>query len=85
MSILSKLLLNFDIQNFNKYLSHKNNILLFFCIDRDAATALKKLLETGCESVIITLGPKGAVYMSKQDQQAVHVLCDHVTPVDTTV
>ncbi|KAJ8720200.1 hypothetical protein PYW07_012243 [Mythimna separata] len=50
----------------------------------NAVTALKKLLETGCESVIITLGPEGAVYLSKHEQQAVHVLCEHVTPVDTT-
>lgn len=47
--------------------------------------ALKKLLETGCETVIITLGSEGAVYSSKHDQQAVHVLCEAVVPVDTTV
>ncbi|CAB3244333.1 unnamed protein product [Arctia plantaginis] len=50
----------------------------------NAVYALKKLLETGCETVIITLGPEGAVYLSKQDQQPIHVLCDEVVAVDTT-
>ncbi|XP_047028046.1 ribokinase-like isoform X1 [Helicoverpa zea] len=51
---------------------------------KNAVAVLKKLLETGCESVIITLGPDGAVYMSKHDQEPIHIICDNVTPVDTT-
>ncbi|KAI8432170.1 hypothetical protein MSG28_004634 [Choristoneura fumiferana] len=44
---------------------------------------LTKLLHTGCETVIITLGEKGAVYLSS-DQQPIHVPCKSVKPVDTT-
>ncbi|XP_026752535.1 ribokinase-like isoform X2 [Galleria mellonella] len=50
----------------------------------NAVTALEKLLETGCDTVIITLGEKGAVYSSKHEPTPLHVLCDPVTPVDTT-
>lgn len=46
---------------------------------------MKKLLDFGCETVIITLGSEGAVYLSKNSQQPVHVLCEQVVPVDTTV
>ncbi|KAM3962060.1 ribokinase [Aphomia sociella] len=50
----------------------------------NAPVALKKLIETGCETAIITLGENGAVYSSKQEPKPIHVLCDPVTPVDTT-
>lgn len=43
------------------------------------------MLATGCETVIITLGPQGAVYLSKNDDQPIHVLCESVAAVDTTV
>ncbi|XP_011557100.3 ribokinase [Plutella xylostella] len=49
-----------------------------------AVTALSKLLEMGCETVIITLGEKGAIFASVKDTQPIHVLCDPVVPVDTT-
>ncbi|XP_026730356.1 ribokinase-like [Trichoplusia ni] len=51
---------------------------------KNAVTTLKKLLDFGCETVIITLGSEGAVYLSKNSQQPVHVLCEQVVPVDTT-
>ncbi|XP_059062712.1 ribokinase-like [Achroia grisella] len=50
----------------------------------NATIALMKLLETGCEIVIITLGEKGAVYSSKHEPTPIHVLCNPVTPIDTT-
>ncbi|XP_030023563.2 ribokinase [Manduca sexta] len=50
----------------------------------NAAIALKKLVDIGCESVVITLGQQGAVYLSKRDQQPIHVPCKNVKPVDTT-
>ncbi|KAJ0176154.1 hypothetical protein K1T71_008328 [Dendrolimus kikuchii] len=50
----------------------------------NAAIALKKLLDTGCETVIITLGANGAVYATKNNLQCIHVLCENVLPVDTT-
>ncbi|XP_075976558.1 ribokinase-like isoform X2 [Anticarsia gemmatalis] len=61
------------------------SLLTNFDVDiTNAVDALKKLLDAGCETVIITLGSKGAVYMSKHDQQPIHVLCEEVVPVDTT-
>lgn len=50
----------------------------------NAETALRKMLSTGCETVIITLGSQGAVYLSKNDDQPIHVLCESVAAVDTT-
>ncbi|XP_049874856.1 ribokinase-like isoform X2 [Pectinophora gossypiella] len=50
----------------------------------NAGVALNNLLNTGCDTVIITLGSKGAVYATKQNKQPIHVLCESVTPVDTT-
>lgn len=47
--------------------------------------ALKKILEFGCDTVIITMGEKGAVYSTKKYSDCVHVLCDKVKPKDTTV
>ncbi|CAH0625413.1 unnamed protein product [Chrysodeixis includens] len=51
---------------------------------KNAVDALCKLLRYGCDTVIITLGPEGAVYLSKHTNEPIHVLCDQVTPVDTT-
>lgn len=48
-----------------------------------AAEALKKLLNTGCETVIVTLGELGAVYGSK-GEPTTYVICDTVVSVDTT-
>ncbi|XP_061718123.1 ribokinase-like [Cydia pomonella] len=45
---------------------------------------LAKLLDSGCETVVITLGEKGAVYATKSDPQPIHVFCRSVKPVDTT-
>lgn len=50
----------------------------------NAVDALHKLLKKGCETVIITLGPKGAIYLSQHDQKPIHVLCEEVVPIDTT-
>lgn len=47
--------------------------------------AINKLLESGCETVIITLGKNGAIYASKFDKKCIHVFCANVIPVDTTV
>ncbi|CAK1543069.1 unnamed protein product [Leptosia nina] len=44
---------------------------------------LNKLLDYGCETVIITLGSKGAAYSTQRDI-CVHVQCSNVVPVDTT-
>ncbi|KAL0878528.1 hypothetical protein ABMA27_003616 [Loxostege sticticalis] len=49
----------------------------------NAVDALNKLLSAGCQTVIITLGSKGAVYASK-DEPPTHVFCEPVTAVDTT-
>ncbi|XP_046967687.1 ribokinase-like isoform X2 [Vanessa cardui] len=46
--------------------------------------ALKKILEKGCDTVIITLGEKGAVYSSINSPDCVHVFCEKVIPKDTT-
>ncbi|CAG9788054.1 unnamed protein product [Diatraea saccharalis] len=48
-----------------------------------AAEALKILLNLGCETVVITLGEKGAVYATK-NETPIHVFCETVVPVDTT-
>ncbi|XP_026330769.1 ribokinase-like isoform X2 [Hyposmocoma kahamanoa] len=50
----------------------------------NAAHALLRLLDTGCETVVITLGEKGAVYATKYDRKGIHVLTRSVKPVDTT-
>lgn len=52
---------------------------------RNAVDVLYKLLKSGCETVIITLGENGVVYLSKHEKQPMHVLCERVKPVDTTV
>ncbi|KAL4711089.1 hypothetical protein ACJJTC_009460 [Scirpophaga incertulas] len=48
-----------------------------------ATDALKKLQSMGSEIIIITLGEKGALYVSKTEPPT-HVLCDAIVPVDTT-
>lgn len=56
-----------------------------FSFNRNSVLALNKLLDTGCETVIITLGEKGAVYAKQHDRKGIHVLTENVNPVDTTV
>lgn len=51
----------------------------------DAGVAISKLQQQGCRTVIITLGEKGAVFASQDDPAPVHVLCNHIKPLDTTV
>lgn len=47
--------------------------------------AIVKLLDKGCNTVIITLGEQGAVYASREDRTIKKVGTSHVQPVDTTV
>lgn len=47
--------------------------------------AVDKLLDAGCNTVIITLGASGAVYASSTDRTAKHVASEKVIPIDTTV
>lgn len=51
----------------------------------NAQKAIDSLLEKGCQSVILTLGPEGAVYASKKEPSMLHVSTEKVNPVDTTV
>ncbi|XP_023941341.1 ribokinase [Bicyclus anynana] len=46
--------------------------------------ALHKLLESGCQTAIITLGEKGAAYSLKSTGECVHVFGNKVTAIDTT-
>ncbi|KAJ8924869.1 hypothetical protein NQ315_001024 [Exocentrus adspersus] len=50
----------------------------------EAETAAIKLLSMGCKSVIITLGAAGALYVSNEDKQFVHVCSPSVKCVDST-
>lgn len=50
-----------------------------------AVGALKKLVQIGWETIIITMGENGAVYTTKDSNDCIHVLADKVKPVDTTV
>ncbi|XP_020296651.1 ribokinase-like [Pseudomyrmex gracilis] len=43
-----------------------------------------KLLDKGCNAIIITLGPLGAVYASKTNRNVIRISTDKVQPVDTT-
>nr|XP_016846931.1 PREDICTED: ribokinase isoform X3 [Anolis carolinensis] len=43
------------------------------------------LLERGCKTAIVTLGPEGCVMVSKNAPTPKHVPAQKVTPVDTTV
>ena len=47
--------------------------------------AICKLLDMGCEVVIVTLGEQGAMFATKSNQEVIHVPGQKVTPVDTTV
>ncbi|CAL1530393.1 unnamed protein product [Lymnaea stagnalis] len=50
-----------------------------------AMTAARQLVETrGCNSVIITLGEKGAVYLAGKDAEPEHIPTSPVRAVDTT-
>lgn len=49
-----------------------------------AKKAATVLLKKGCNTVIITLGSNGAMYMSQKDQLLVHVPCPIVKCVDTS-
>ena len=51
----------------------------------EAKTAALKLLDQGCTKVIITLGGDGAVLVTSEDRNPIHVPTQKVTPVDTTV
>ena len=51
----------------------------------EAKTAALKLLDQGCTKVIITLGGDGAVFVTSEDRDPVHIPTQKVTPVDTTV
>ena len=51
----------------------------------DAERATSQLLDLGCATVIITLGPLGAVYASSDDRIAVHIPVNNVNAVDTVV
>ena len=47
--------------------------------------AIVKLLDKGCNTVIITLGEQGAVYASQEDRTVKKVCTIRVQAVDTTV
>ncbi|CAH0726985.1 unnamed protein product, partial [Brenthis ino] len=80
-----------DIQNILPHCTilcvneHEASLLVNFNVDlSNIKTALNKLLESGCEIVIITLGNKGAAYASKNSKECIQVACNKVTPIDTT-
>ncbi|XP_018322190.1 ribokinase-like [Agrilus planipennis] len=50
----------------------------------DLKLAVYKLLEKGCNIVIITLGVDGAIYASRNVPTPVHVMCPEVECVDST-
>lgn len=54
-------------------------------IFREAKPAVMKLLKMGCYSVILTLGAKGALYTSQDDQIPIHIKTPQVHAIDTTV
>jgi fructose-1-phosphate kinase PfkB-like protein len=51
----------------------------------DAKTAALKLVDKGCGVAIITLADKGAVFVTKEMTEALHVKSVSVKVVDTTV
>lgn len=52
----------------------------------DARYSLKKLLKLGCETAIVTLGCRGAIFMSRCQDNPTRVFVTPVDrPVDTTV
>lgn len=46
---------------------------------------MNKLLDMGCNTVIITLGKQGAIYASQKDRTVKKVFTAIVQPIDTTV
>ncbi|CAH0563562.1 unnamed protein product [Brassicogethes aeneus] len=50
----------------------------------EAETAARHLIGKGCNSVLITLGPQGAIYLNKDDHKLLHVSSPKVQSVDTT-
>lgn len=44
-----------------------------------------KLLAKGCNAIILTLGPLGAVYASKTNRNVTRIPVTKVHPIDTTV
>lgn len=91
----TKILLNYssnDLRPF-KHISHqivdwdvifmvKSLLKYIFC--RQAETAANKLLSQGCQNVLITLGSQGAVFLSGQKKEMVHIPTPKVTCVDST-
>lgn len=51
----------------------------------EAHRAAQELLQRGCGSVIVTLGPQGCVVLEARDSTSKHVPTTAVTAVDTTV
>lgn len=47
--------------------------------------AIDILFSKGCNMVILTLGPLGAVYASKDDREITQISTTKVDPIDTTV
>lgn len=50
----------------------------------EAGAAAIPYLDKGCFTVIVTLGDKGCVYVTKDDRKVCHVACDKVNAIDTT-
>ncbi|TMS21221.1 Ribokinase [Larimichthys crocea] len=50
----------------------------------EAHRAAQELLQRGCGSVIVTLGPQGCVVLEARDSTSKHVPTTAVTAVDTT-
>lgn len=51
----------------------------------NAQQVVDKLLAKGCNAIIITLGPFGAVYASKEKRSVTQIPTAKVQPTDTTV
>ncbi|XP_074026978.1 ribokinase isoform X2 [Leptinotarsa decemlineata] len=51
---------------------------------KDAETAALKLLSRGCNSVLITLGAQGAIYVDSKNKHFHHISCPEVKCVDST-
>ncbi|CAG2065850.1 unnamed protein product [Timema podura] len=50
-----------------------------------AGRAVGKLLDMGCNKVILTLGHQGAVFATQEDRTPIHVYSPKMKAVDTTV
>ncbi len=51
----------------------------------EAKAAASYLIEQGCTKAIITMGSQGAVLITKDKPDPVHITTQKVTPVDATV